>query len=162
MAKVNVALGSNLGDRLHYLKEAALRLAELSDAEIKKSSLWESEPVGTAKYSFLNGVISISTAVNPHSLLKKLKDFEYQLGREKKPERWGPRIIDLDIISYDDLVIQTNTLIIPHPEYRERLFVLLPLREIEPDWIDPETKQSIHSIIKKAPAIDIEITDYNW
>ena len=162
MAKVNIALGSNLGDRLYYLKKAALRLDELSDSEIRKSSLWESEPIGNAKYSFFNGVISVDTTIEPHTLLKELKNFEQQLGRDKNPERWGPRIIDLDIISYDDLVIQTNTLIIPHPEYRKRLFVLLPLREIEPDWKDPETKQSIHSIIKKAPAIDIEITDYNW
>lgn len=162
MAQVIIALGSNLGNRLNYLQNAAYRLSEISDSKIRKSSLWESEPVGNAKYSFLNGVISIDTTLNPHSLLKNLKIFEHQMGREKDPKRWGPRIIDLDIISYDDLVIQTNTLIIPHPEYRKRLFVLLPLREIEPDWKDPETEESIHNIIKKAPLIDIEITDYNW
>jgi len=162
MAKVVTALGSNLGNRLYYLREAALRLKKISDSGFKKSSLWESEPVGKAKYSFLNGVIAIETSLEPHVLLKKFKTIEHQLGREKDPERWGPRIIDIDIISYDDLVIQTNSLIIPHPEYRKRLFVLLPLREIYPDWKDPETDNSIHTIIKQAPVIDIEITDYNW
>jgi len=162
MAQVIIALGSNLGNRLHYLQKAAHRLSEISDSKINKSSLWESEPVGNAKYSFLNGVISIETRIKPLILLKKLKDFEQQLGREKEPVRWGPRIIDLDIISYDDLVVQSNSLIIPHPEYRKRLFVLLPLREIEPSWKDPETEESIHNIINKAPLIDIEITDYNW
>ncbi|MGF1670822.1 MAG: 2-amino-4-hydroxy-6-hydroxymethyldihydropteridine diphosphokinase [Balneolaceae bacterium] len=162
MATVGIALGSNLGNRVQYLRKAAAFLESISETEIKKSSLWESEPVGGARYFFLNGFISIHTNQKPADLLKNLKNFEMKLGREKNPGRWEPRIIDLDIIFYDNLVIQTDTLIIPHPEFKQRLFVLYPLQELYPDWKDPVTKDPLTKIIDEAPEIHIEITDYNW
>jgi 2-amino-4-hydroxy-6-hydroxymethyldihydropteridine diphosphokinase len=162
MAKVVIAVGSNLGDRLKYIQDAGNFLDNLSSSRIRKSSIWESEPVGPAQYTFLNSLAVIQTEFTAIDLLKKLKRFEQQLGRDTHPKKWGPRIIDLDIISYNNLVIQTENLIIPHPEYHNRLFVLLPLQELLPSWKDPVNGNSIDQFIKDAPDIMIRKTDLNW
>jgi len=162
METVTVAVGSNLGDRMNTLRAAGKFLSDLSDTPIKKASVWESEPVGKAKYRFYNTVAEISTELSPGELLKKMKSFEQACGREKNPERWGPRILDLDIIRYGNLVMQNEELVIPHPEYSRRLFVLLPMAEINKSWLDPITQTPISKMIKNAPEIDIQKTDLNW
>lgn len=162
MAKVIIAAGSNLGNRLNYIQKAGNYLAKLSSGTIQKSSVWESEPVGAAEHNFLNSVSIIETELPPPKLLFELKLFEHRLGREKDPKKWGPRILDLDIIAYNSLVIQMESLIIPHPEYYRRLFVLLPLQELSPGWIDPKTETQIEVMIEKAPDIDIYKTEYKW
>ncbi len=162
MEPVIVAVGSNLGDRLSYIQKAGVFLSNLSDKTAIKSSIWESEPVGDAKYTFLNSVARIFTSVEPRELLGRFKDFEQTCGREKNPKRWGPRVIDLDLIGYGDLVIQQEDLIIPHPEYRKRLFVLLPLQEVDDEWRDPVTGIHIEKLTEEAPRMQINKTEYDW
>ena len=162
MEKVIIALGSNLGKRLNYMQEAVNFLAGLSQTPILKSSLWESEAIGDAVYSFLNGVSNIETSLGPKELLKKLKKFEIEHGRNRKTGKWKPRTIDLDIIAYGELVIHEEGLIIPHPEMEKRKFVLLPLDEIEPQWKHPVTGQSIKQLIANAPDLKIEKKNFDW
>jgi 2-amino-4-hydroxy-6-hydroxymethyldihydropteridine diphosphokinase len=162
MEPVIIAVGSNMGDRLSYIQKAGEFLESLSEGEINKSSIWESEPIGGAKYTFLNCATKIYTSLEPKVLLKKVKNFEQSCGREKNPVRWGPRVIDLDLITFGDLVIQEEGLIIPHPEFKNRLFVLLPLQEIDNDWKDPLEQHPIGDIIKNAPEMDLQKTNYDW
>lgn len=162
MEPVIIAVGSNMGDRLSYVQKAGEFLEKLSENGIKKSSVWESEPVGGAKYHFLNCAAEIHTSLLPEKLLKHLKDFEQTCGRATHPVRWGPRVIDLDLIGYGNLVIQQEGLIIPHAEYKKRLFVLLPLQEIKSDWLDPVNKTHIEQLVKEAPQMEIQKTGYDW
>ena len=162
METVIIAAGSNLGDRSGYMKRAGKFLSGLSDGLVKKSSVWESEPVGPAEYTFLNSTALIETTRKPRELLRLLKEFEQKCGREKDPQRWGPRVLDLDIIVFGDLVIDRETLIIPHPEYHRRLFVLYPMMEIIPGWTDPVTRKGLGEMIGEAPAIEIKKTDLSW
>ena len=162
MEKVIIAVGSNLGDRLDMLRKAGAFLEELTESVIQKASVWESEPVGGAKFSFYNSVAQLETSLQPLDLLNRLKAFEHNCGREKDPERWAPRILDLDIILYGNLVIHYDTLIIPHQEYKNRPFVLCPLQEIIPDFRDPKTNIPIGEMVKHAPEIEISKTDLIW
>lgn len=162
MEQVIVAAGSNLGNRHHMLEKAGDFLDEISEAPVLKSAIWESEPVGPSEYPFLNSVAQITTTDTPQNLLKQLKEFERTAGRKNQHIKWGPRLLDLDIIAFGDLVIQTETLIIPHSEYINRLFVLLPLQDIAPGWVDPVTKTPIISLIKKSPEIQIQKTNLTW
>lgn len=162
MEPVIIAVGSNMGDRLSYIQKAGEFLEELCDGEIRKSSVWNSEPVGGAKHDFLNCAARITTSLAPEKLLIRLKEFEQLSGREANPVRWGPRVIDLDLITFGDLVIQQEGLIIPHPEYTNRLFVLLPLQEIDSEWRDPINNIPIEKLTNKAPKMDIQKTGYNW
>ena len=162
MEKVIIAVGSNLGNRLKHIRSAGKFLENLSEGDIQKSSIWESEPVGGAKYPFLNCVASIQSRSEPKEILHKLKSFEQREGRDRNPVRWGPRIIDLDIISYGELVIQAEGLIIPHSEYKNRTFVLYPLREIEPGWKDPQDQDPIDTLLAQAPENDIRKTELSW
>lgn len=162
MEPVIIAVGSNMGDRLSYIQKAGEFLESLSEGRIKKSSIWESEPIGAAKYAFLNCVAKIFTSLEPKVLLKKVKNFEQSCGREKNPVRWGPRVIDLDVITFGNLVIQEEDLIIPHPEFKNRLFVLLPLQEIDSDWKEPLEQQPIGELLINAPEMDLHKTDLEW
>lgn len=162
MEPVIIAVGSNMGDRLSYIQKAGEFLESLSEGEVIKSSIWESEPIGGAKYTFLNCAAKIVTSLEPKILLKNVKEFEQACGREENPVRWGPRVIDLDLIAFGDLVIQQEDLIIPHSEFKNRLFVLLPLQEIDNDWKDPTEQKSIRELVKNAPEMDVHRTNFDW
>ncbi len=162
MASVVIALGSNLNDPHQQLKEAKFFLEELSDSKLKQSSIYQSEPVGPSEHDFLNAVINIETHLEPHKLFEKLKKQEKIQGRPSRYPKWTPRTIDLDIIAYDDLVLESDTLIIPHAEYATRLFVLLPLSEVFPNWIDVSNAQPIEEMIASAPKIRIKKTKLAW
>lgn len=162
MESVTVALGSNLGDKTSTLYEAGKFLKSISEKPIVKSSIWKSEPIGPSKYEFLNATVKIFTTYSAEPLLRALKEYEQEAGREKNPERWAPRILDLDIIQFGNLAIQKESLIIPHQEYSRRLFVLLPMQETSPDWKDPVTGKSIQQMIEDAPPMQIEKTEINW
>lgn len=162
MAQVAIALGSNLHHPHQQLKQAAAFLEELSDSPVLKSSLYRSEPVGPSKNDFLNGVIVISSDLEPHALFEELKNQEKVQGRPSRYPKWTARTLDLDIISYDNLVIETDTLIIPHQEYTQRLFVLLPLKDVLPDWHDPRSAQHVDTLIEQAPRLKMVQTTLNW
>lgn len=162
MESVIIAAGSNLGDRHGVLKKAGAFLDTLSAGDVKKSSIWESEPIGPSKYAFLNCAARIKTRLGPAKLLKRLKGFEQQMGRKKNSKRWGPRVLDLDIITWGSLVIHEENLIIPHPEYSKRQFVLLPMSEITHGWIDPITGKTLIDYLKSAPDMQIEKTKLTW
>lgn len=162
MAEVVIALGSNLGDRLEFLRSAGHFLSGISGKPVAKSSIWESEPVGPAEHNFLNSVALITSRSTPQELLRQLKEYERESGRDPSGRRWGPRCIDLDIIAWEGEIVETKTLRIPHPEYRNRLFVLLPLRELRPGWSDPRNRESIDRMILSAPEMGIRKTGLTW
>ncbi len=147
MGRAFIGLGSNLGDRLENLRRA---LAEMEKAEIgvvKMSSIYETEPYGVKNQnSFLNMVVEAQTGLCPRDLLATLLRIEKQMGR-KRDKKWGPRIIDLDILFYDDLILDAEDLKIPHPDIANRIFVLLPMFEIAPDYIHPVEKKSIGRLL---------------
>jgi 2-amino-4-hydroxy-6-hydroxymethyldihydropteridine diphosphokinase len=162
MAQVVIALGSNLDNPHHQLQQAADFFKNFSESEIQTSGIYKSEPVGPSENDFLNGVIVIETHQSPEKLFEKLKAQEKKQGRPSRYPKWTARTIDLDIIAYDDLVIETDSLIIPHQEYTRRLFVLLPLSDVFPQWKDPFSAQHIHTLIQEAPSLEIEKTTLNW
>jgi len=134
MHKVFLSLGSNIGDRLNHLEEAIKMISEIDNIELKsKSSFYETEPVGYLDQDlFMNCVIEIETILQPYEVLDCCMDIEQQLKR-KRVIRWGPRTIDVDILIYDDIVMDEERLIIPHPRMTERAFVMVPLSEIFDD-----------------------------
>lgn len=162
MAETIIALGSNLGDRLKHMSSAKAHLKSIAGNTFIASALYETEPVGPAKYYFLNAVIRMDTNLSPQDLLEDLKAFEAEEGREQDQPKWSARLLDLDIIAYDDVQVQSGRLKLPHPEYHTRLFVLDPLIEIYPDWVDPASHMGIQDMIKSAPKIEVSKTSLNW
>lgn len=134
MKKVYLGLGSNIGNRENNLKEAINLISQNRNIKVNKiSSLYETEPIGFKEQDwFLNMVIEIETSLKPRELLKYLLDVEKRMGRIREI-KWGPRIIDIDILIYNEAVIMDEDLKIPHPRICERAFVLIPLIEINPD-----------------------------
>jgi 2-amino-4-hydroxy-6-hydroxymethyldihydropteridine diphosphokinase len=143
-----IALGSNLGDRLANLKAAQAAMEPVIKL-IDCSSVYETAPWGFLEQPyFLNQVIRAETGLSAQNLLSHLKRIEKQLGREKT-FRYGPRIIDLDIIFYDSEVIDSPPLVIPHPRIPERGFVLVPLAELAPKLRHPVLNQTIQELLAK-------------
>ena len=136
MSTVFISLGSNLGNRERYLKDAKYAIQQDVGEIFAESSIYENEAVGFEGNSFLNQVIKIETQLSPKNLLQKTQKIEKKLGRTQKTiikngkSVYSNRIIDIDILLYDDLQINTETLIIPHPKMYEREFVMKPLHEI--------------------------------
>lgn len=145
--KTAVALGSNLGDREGNLRGATTALASLL-AALHVSSFHETEPVGVAiaQPTFLNAAAVGDSDLPAHMLLQRLLAIEAAFGRER-PYPGAPRTLDIDLILYGDEIIETPDLTVPHPRFRERRFVLEPLSEIAPDWIDPVTGRSIAELL---------------
>jgi 2-amino-4-hydroxy-6-hydroxymethyldihydropteridine diphosphokinase len=152
MATVYLSLGSNLGNRALSIYAALRRLRQGITLE-EISSLYETEPVGLKDQPwFLNLVCRGETALSPEALLDLAKEVEQRLGR-KETIRFGPRIIDIDILLYDDLLLDTPHLQIPHPRLHERAFVLVPLAELAPDLVHPGFKTSVREIQEQAPSM---------
>lgn len=146
-SKVFIALGSNIGSLEENLNKALKKIAEFSKVQ-KVSSFYKTKPQGFLDQAdFLNGVCLINTDLSPQDLLKKLKEIEKEMGR-KKTFKDGPRIIDLDIIYYDDIVLNTPVLTIPHPRAHLRLFVMKGLAEIAPEYLHPILKKTTRQIIE--------------
>ena len=142
---VYLALGTNLGDRLANLKQAIASLTPQMEVKAK-SQVYETPPWGFEDQpKFLNQVVKAKTYLDPEPLLKHLKRLEVALGRKESFFN-GPRLIDMDILFYDDLVVNKPSLVIPHPRLHERAFVLLPLMEIAPNLVHPVTQKSIREM----------------
>jgi len=149
MHRVYIGLGSNLGDRKANIREAEEKLAALPDTRIvKASSLYESEPLGNAKTWFVNSVLEIETEFEADELLKRTKAIETAMGRKRvKGKRWGSRIIDLDLLLFDNQTVNKRNLKLPHPEMQKRRFVLLPLSELAPHITHPQLGTTISELL---------------
>lgn len=146
--RVYIALGTNIGDREKNLQTALLELGKNCNIT-KKSSVYETEPVGfKGQDDFLNMVIEMKTELLPTELIINLQEIEHRMGRVKEILD-GPRIIDLDILFYDNQLIDTPNLKVPHPRLQKRNFVLKPLMEIAADLIHPKLKKSIQQLYKE-------------
>ena len=137
MADALISLGSNIGDPLAALQKAIDHLSEDPAISIKKrSSFYRTTPVGpVAQDDFINAALLISTSLQPDALMQILLDIETKMGRDRTHAvRFGPRVIDLDLILYDDVKQKSDLVELPHPRFRERAFVLVPLAELAPLW----------------------------
>jgi 2-amino-4-hydroxy-6-hydroxymethyldihydropteridine diphosphokinase len=145
--RVAVALGSNLGDREAQLRSAIAALTPVL-ARLRVSSFLETEPVDVAgpQPLFLNAAAVGDTDLSAPALLDVLLAIEQQFGRERPYDR-APRTIDLDLILYGDQIIDSPRLVVPHPRFRERRFVLEPLAEIAPEWPDPVTGRTVSQLL---------------
>lgn len=140
MAKLYLGLGSNLGDRKQNITNATLICGSLIGTIEVLSSLYETEPWGfSSSNNFLNAVICIDTDNDPHLCLEMIQAIEREMGRTRTNDDYEDRIIDIDILLYDNLIIKTETLSIPHPLMDKREFVLIPLAEIAPNLKHPVT-----------------------
>ena len=154
MVKTYLALGTNLGDRPANLRAAIEALSPEINV-IAESKVYETPPWGFENQpDFLNMAVKCETTLEPESLLKRLKRLEVQLGREQS-FRWGPRLIDIDILFYDNLILKSKSLTIPHPRLHERAFVLVPLADIAPDFIHPVLKKTIQELLTGVNMDDI-------
>ena len=149
-----VALGSNLesrfGDRRANLLEAVKRVGELGEVR-SVSSFYDTEPVGSiAQGRFLNGALLLETELAPVELMRGLLAVERAMGREREGAvAKGPRVIDLDLLVYDDVVMATEELTLPHPEMQERRFVLEPLAEIAPGMVHPVLGLTVQAMLER-------------
>ncbi len=148
MARIYLGLGSNLGDKETNLLQAIKQIEEQIGPIATRSVLFVSEPWGfESGNTFLNACVAASTTLNPSECLRRLKGIEKALGRpERASGEYKDRLIDLDILFYDDLVLNDSTLIIPHPLLHLRNFVLTPLAEIAPELIHPVLKKTIREL----------------
>jgi 2-amino-4-hydroxy-6-hydroxymethyldihydropteridine diphosphokinase len=153
---IYISLGSNLGDRLANLRNAMTNISPKVKA-VAQSSIYETEPWGYSDQpSFLNQIIKANTDLAPFDLLAFFKEIEVSMGRQET-FRFGPRLIDLDILFYDDLVLNTPKLTIPHPRISERAFVLIPLVEIAPDLYHPVIGKTVQQLTTGVDSSSIEV-----
>ena len=144
-----IGLGSNLGDRVVNLEGAIVALSKTPGvAVLKVSSFHETEPVGgpAGQGMFLNAAAALETTLDPNSLLHVLQEIEGRFGRVRTVH-WGERTLDLDLLLFDDRIIQTSEIEIPHPRINTRRFVLEPLLEVAPGAVDPITKRAYADIL---------------
>ena len=161
MAKCAIALGSNLGNSLDTVANALKALANIPGVDLIATSSWyQTKPVGPPQPDYVNGCIVLQVQQNPAELLTILQAIELQFGRVRT-EKWGARTLDLDILLYEDLVIQTPKLTIPHPHMTERAFVLVPLAEISPNWIEPVSKKAIAQLAKEVDCTGVKLINSN-
>lgn len=143
-----IALGSNLGNSLEILENAIACLAKTPGIKLEKKSPWyRTKAIGPPQPDYLNGCIILAVMMTPELLLETLLKIEKDFGRVRD-QRWGARTLDLDILLYGDRIINTTTLQIPHPRMCDRAFVLVPLNEIAPNWIEPTSGFPIKHLIK--------------
>lgn len=161
-AQAAIALGSNLGDSLATVQTALELLDSYPSITVKSCSSWyQTAPVGPPQPNYINGCAILTVentektpAQTAELLMQTLLDVETQFGRVRR-ERWGPRTLDLDLLLFDDLILKTPTLEIPHPRMRERAFVLVPLAEIVPHWIDPVSGKDMTQLVEKVDCFGV-------
>ncbi|MEG5136747.1 MULTISPECIES: 2-amino-4-hydroxy-6-hydroxymethyldihydropteridine diphosphokinase [unclassified Microcoleus] len=156
LTKCAIALGSNLGDSLATLKSAIATLNNTPEITVNSYSSWyQTAPVGPPQPDYINACAILEVALEPEQLLATLLEIEIKFNRIRR-EKWGPRTLDLDLLLYDDLILDTPTLTLPHPRMTERAFVLVPLAEIAPDWVHPVTKSTIAQLLQTVNCSGVE------
>jgi len=150
MSKVFLGIGTNLGDRERNLEVAIEKIGEHIGNILQTSSVYETPPWGLeAENDFLNMVVSVETSHSPAEIIKNIAVIESMMGRERNQDRYSSRIIDIDILLYDDLVITEKGLKIPHRLMHERKFVLVPFCELAPDLIHPILKKPMRVLLEE-------------
>ncbi len=156
-----LGIGSSLGDRRSNCERSVELLNDSGKIKVISSSKWYITKAVIPQTSlkcrtlvehypdFINGVARIETELSPHELLKLIQDVEKKLGRVRTGKKWEPRTIDLDILFYDDLILDSSDLKLPHPEAHKRMFVLEPLCDIAPDLIHPVLKRTVKKLKEK-------------
>jgi 2-amino-4-hydroxy-6-hydroxymethyldihydropteridine diphosphokinase len=155
-----VLLGSNLGNKHLNLEQARSQISLQAGKITKQSAVYQTLAWGnTNQPAFLNQVLEIETDLSPQMLLQKINEIEKGMGRQRRI-RWESRLIDIDILYFDDLVLETEILTIPHPQIAFRRFTLVPLAEIAPDYMHPVLKQTNTILLKNCPdLLDVSVTD---
>ncbi|XGV95025.1 MAG: 2-amino-4-hydroxy-6-hydroxymethyldihydropteridine diphosphokinase [Leptolyngbya sp. BL-A-14] len=154
-ARCAIALGSNLGDSLTTLEAALKVLAQTPGIVLEARSHWYwTKAVGPPQPDYLNGCAILTVTLTPHALLKTLLQTEVKFGRVRR-ERWGARTLDLDLLLFDDVILNTPDLQIPHPHMTERAFVLVPLAEIAPAWIEPISGKTIAALVQTVDCSEV-------
>jgi 2-amino-4-hydroxy-6-hydroxymethyldihydropteridine diphosphokinase len=157
-------MGSNIGDGAAVLSAALGHISRCAIGDITRSSLWLSAPLGMAEDAdwFTNAVVGFETVMSEVDLLLALQEIETTFGRPADHCRNLPRTLDLDIISYSSRVVHRDGLTLPHPRASERLFVLLPLAEVAPDYRLPGSDEPIEKLIRDAPPMAINKSEAVW
>jgi len=154
MSRAYIGIGSNLGDRQRHLERAVTLLHSSPGIRLlRASSLYETEPVDVGGDWFFNGVVEIETSLPPHALLEVLLRVEEACGRPREREKGAARVLDLDLLLYEDRVLEEPHLQLPHPRMHLRRFVLAPLAELQPDLIHPRLGISVTELLARLPVV---------
>ena len=150
MKKVILLCGGNKGNRAYYMDSARRMIEQAIGKILQVSAIYESAPWGfQAEQNFYNQVVVVETRLAPMAILKKIWEIEKKLGRIRVGNQYSSRTIDIDILFYEQEIIDTPDLVVPHPQLHQRRFTLTPLAEILPDWIHPKFNQSISVLLKQ-------------
>lgn len=166
--EIGFSLGSNVGDRLQFLRWAKARLLLSGRAVfVDQSSVYETEPVGVREeyrtMKFLNAILIVESALTPQEWLPAIKKIESDLSRVRTNDRNAPRTIDIDILFAGDQIIDSDLLQIPHPRWAERRFVVEPLADLRPDLVLPDSECPVHKILAQMPASDdVRLFSEKW
>jgi len=162
MKKLILSLGSNLGDRRKFLNDAMIEI-EASIGKIRQvSSLYQTSPWGfDSSELFLNQIILVNTHLSPVEVLEQIKLIEQKAGRIRSSAGFQDRTLDIDIVFYDDLILDSQDLKIPHPNLHQRLFVLMPLHEIAPKWMHPVFQKDITALLQECDDILCHLVKIN-
>jgi 2-amino-4-hydroxy-6-hydroxymethyldihydropteridine diphosphokinase len=157
LAACAIGLGSNLGDSLAILNGAIDRIKIHPQIELLAVSSWYiTKPIGPPQPDYLNGCTTVETSLTPLDLLSILQSIESEFGRVRQ-EVWGARTLDLDLLLYEDKIVDLPTLQIPHPHMCDRAFVTIPLAEIAPTWIEPKSGKSIVTLSKQLESSGVKL-----
>lgn len=152
-----IALGGNLNNPLQTFNTALTHLNSRPEITVKQRSPWyTTPPMGPPQPDYLNGCALLETSLAPEDLLKVLLETETALGRVREVH-WGPRTLDLDLLLYGDRIIELPHLTVPHPGLSDRAFVLQPLADIVPDWVDPRSGLTIEQLRQRVDCSDIQL-----
>jgi len=158
MKDAYIGVGSNLGDKRRHCIEALERMGQIPGCKLRGSSDWYlTKPVGVEGHDwYVNGVVSLATGLSARQLLKQLQGIEESMGRTRK-ERWEPRVIDLDILTFGQEIVFEEDLQVPHPLMHLRKFVLVPMAQLAPDLIHPSLGATMAALLRRLPADEQEV-----